>query len=349
MPFFHDPHFWIALVALLIGLAVAFAIRLIAAYYARRKGSKFADAFVRNASRPLLFLLPLFFGRAVQPLLDITPTVAPIVRHAATLVMIFLFAWLLVSLTSMFRQLLTERLLSGVRDDIGARRVLTRVSILGRALAIVIVVLSGAAMLMTFPGARAIGASIFASAGIAGVVLGIAARPAVETLIAGLQIALTEPISIEDVVIVEGQWGRIEEITATYVVVRIWDLRRLIVPITYFLHQPFQNWTRAGDDLLAQVTVEVDYSTPVEEVRTRAGEIVAESKFWDGKFWNLQMTEATERTIRLRVLASAASSEAAWDMRCEIRERLVEYLQKAHPWALPRIRTSSVETAAAVA
>lgn len=349
MPFFHNPHFWIVLVALLIGLAVAFAVRMIATYYARHKGSKFADAFVRDAIRPLLFLLPLAFARGVQPLLDINPNVAPIVRHAGTLLMIFLFGWLLVSLTSIFRQLLTERLLSGVRDNIGARRVLTRVSILARALAIVIVVLSGAAMLMTFPGARAIGTSIFASAGIAGLVLGVAARPAVETLIAGLQIALTEPINVEDVVIVEGEWGRIEEITATYVVVRIWDLRRLIVPITYFLRQPFQNWTRSGADLLAQVTVEVDYATPVEEVRKRAGEIVAESKFWDGKFWNLKVTEATERTIRLRVLASAANSDAAWDIRCEIRERLVEYLQKAHPWALPRIRTSSVETAAAVA
>lgn len=349
MQFFNNTHFWIALVALLLGLAVAFAVRLIASYYARSKGSKFADAFVRYASRPLLFLLPLAFARGVQPLLEIDPNVAPFVRHAGTLLMIFLFAWLLVSLTSIFRQLLYDRLLSGVRDDFGARRVLTRVGILARVLVVVIIVLSGAAMLMTFPEARAIGASIFASAGIVGVVLGIAARPAVETLIAGLQIALTEPISVEDVVIVEGQWGWIEEITATYVVVRIWDLRRMIVPITYFLHQPFQNWTRSGADLLAQVTVDVDYSTPVEEVRKRAGEIVAGSKMWDGKLWNLQVTEATERTIRLRVLASAANSEAAWDLRCEIRERLVEYLQKAHPWALPRIRTASVETAAAVA
>jgi small-conductance mechanosensitive channel len=180
-------------------------------------------------------------------------------------------------------------------------------------------------------------------------VLGIAARPAAETLIAGLQIALTEPFYVEDVVIVEGEWGRIEEITATYVVVRLWDLRRLIVPLTYFLQRPFQNWTRSGADLLAQVTVEVDYSTPVEEVRKRAGEIVALSKLWDGKFWNLQVTEATERTIRLRVLATAASADAAWGMRCEIRERLVEYLQKTHPWALPRIRAGSVETATAAA
>jgi small-conductance mechanosensitive channel len=171
-------------------------------------------------------------------------------------------------------------------------------------------------------------------------VLGIAARPAAESLIAGLQVALTEPFHIDDVVIVEGEWGRIEEITSTYVVVGIWDRRRLVVPLGYFLQKPFQNWTRSGTDLLAQVTVEVDYSTPIATLREQVGEIVASSKLWNREFWNLQVTEAGERTMRLRILATAADADSAWNLRCEIREKLITYLQEHHPLALPRSRVT---------
>src|SRR5262249_42040109 len=145
---------------------------------------------------------------------------------------------------------------------------------------------------------------------------------------------------------VEGEWGRIEEITATYVVVKIWDLRRLVLPLRYFLEKPFQNWTRAGTALLAQVTLEVDYSTPVAALREETGRIVAASKLWDKELWNLQVTEAGERTMRLRVLASARDSGDAWDLRCEIREKLITHLQERYPWALPKLRTA-VESDAA--
>jgi small-conductance mechanosensitive channel len=276
----------------------------------------------------------------VQPLLHLEPAVAPTVRHAGTLLLILAFGWLLISLISVLDERLNEHLLSGVRDERRAKRALTRVGILSRVLTILVVVLTAAGMLVTFPEGRAIGASILASAGIAGLVLGIAARPAAEHLIAGLQVALTEPFHLDDVVIVEGEWGRIEEITSTYVVVRIWDLRRLVVPLSYFLEKPFQNWTRSGTALLAQVTIEVDYSTPVAKLRDQVGEIVASSKLWDQGSWNLQVVEAGERTMRLRVLASAADSGNAWNLRCEIREKLIAHLQEHYPWALPRIRAT---------
>ncbi len=285
-----------------------------------------------------MLLLPIAFGRFVQPLLELEPGVAPTLHHAGTLLLIFAFGWLFVSLVAVLDEHLRERLLAGVRDDVRARRILTRVAILDRTLVILIVIFSGAIMLLTFPAGRAIGASILASAGIAGLVLGVAARPAVETLIAGLQVALTEPIHLDDVVIVQGEWGRIEEITATYVVLRIWDQRRLIIPLSYFIREPFQNWTRSGAELLAQATVDVDYTTPVARVREEVGKIVASCKLWDGKFWNLQVTEAGERSIRLRVLATATDAESAWNMRCEIREKLITYLQEHHPKALPRLR-----------
>jgi small-conductance mechanosensitive channel len=284
--------------------------------------------------------LPLLLARLVQPLLDLEPAIVPTVRHAGTLLLILGFGWLLISLISVLDEHLREHLLSGVRDDRRAKRILTRVGIFDRVLTVVIVVLTAAAMLVTFPEGRAVGASILASAGIAGLVLGVAARPAAESLIAGLQVALTEPFHLDDVVIVEGEWGRIEEITSTYVVVRIWDLRRLVVPLSYFLEKPFQNWTRSGTGLLAQVTIEVDYSTPVAKLREQVSEIVASSKLWDKGFWNLQVTEAGDRTMRLRVLATASDSASAWDMRCEIREKLITYLQEHYPGALPRIRAT---------
>ncbi len=335
-----NPAFWIPLTALIVGFTAVLLFRILTLRYARRRGSRLAAALARHTTRPLLLLLPVVLARLVQPLLHLEPEVDPVVRHAGTLLLILGFAWLLISLISVLDEYLREHLVTGLHDDKRAKRALTRMGILNRVLTVVIVVLTAAAMLVTFPEGRAIGASILASAGIAGLVLGIAARPAAETLIAGLQVALTEPFHIDDVVIVEGEWGRIEEITSTYVVVRIWDRRRLVVPLSYFIEKPFQNWTRSGTDLLAQVTVEVDYSTPVARLREQVGEIVASSPHWDKGFWNLQVTEAGERTMRLRVLASAADSDHAWDMRCEIREKVITYLQERYPWALPKIRAT---------
>jgi small-conductance mechanosensitive channel len=336
----HSPDFWIPSAALLVGVLAALLFRYFALRHARRRESWMAASLARHTGRPLLLLLPVFLARLVQPLLHLEPAVAPIVRHAGTLLLILGFGWLLISLISVLDEYLRQRLVAGVRDDIRVKRILTRVGILCRVLTTIILVLTLAGMLATFEAGRAIGTSILASAGIAALVLGIAARPTAESLIAGLRVALTEPVHLDDVVIVEGEWGRVEEITSTYVVVRVWDRRRLIVPLDYFLAKPFQNWTRTGTDLLAQVTLEVDYSTPVEQVREQAGRVVTSSQLWNGEFWNLQVTEAGERTMRLRVLATAAGADDAWNLRCEIREKLITFLQEQHPLALPRIRAT---------
>jgi small-conductance mechanosensitive channel len=334
------PNVWIPLAALLGGLAAAALVRLILLHYARKRGSALAATMTRHATRPLFLLLPLFLARFVQPVLDLEPVAVPTVRHGVTLLMIVAFAWVLISLIHGTKAYLQLRLVSGAPDDRRARRVLTRFAIVDSVLTVVIIVLTGAAMLVTFPEARTVGASILASAGIAGIVLGLAARPAAELLIAGLQIAFTEPFSLDDVVIVEGEWGRIEEITSTYVVVCIWDRRRLVLPLSYFLQKPFQNWTRSGTALLAVVTLEVDYSSPVEALRTAVGEIVTSSPLWSRESWNLQVTEAGERTMRLRIVASAANADHAWDLRCEIREKLITHLQQRYPWALPKMRAT---------
>jgi small-conductance mechanosensitive channel len=198
---------------------------------------------------------------------------------------------------------------------------------------------------MTFEKVRQLGATLLASAGIVGIIVGIAAQKSIATLFAGIQLAITQPMRIDDVVIVENEWGRIEEITLTYVVVRIWDLRRLIVPITYFLEKPFQNWTRISADILGTVFLYVDYTVPVEAVRTELRRILESSPLWDGQVCVLQVTNATERTVELRALMSAADSSSGWGLRCEVREKLIEFIRQNYPEGLPKVRAELREPA----
>jgi small-conductance mechanosensitive channel len=324
--------------AALAGYVVCWLVLVLVRRVSRRTGADLSLWAATHLQRPLLLLVPVLAFRVNLPLSGLSNPALETPRHAVTLLLILSVGWLLIALTSVIDEFIDKRFVIGVHDNLRARRVHTKFRVLRRTLVIVVIFLTGGAMLVTFPSVRALGAGILASAGIAGIVLGIAARPTVEMLLAGVQLALTEPINLDDVVIVEGEWGRIEAIKATYVVVRIWDDRRLIVPVSYFLSQPFQNWTRVTSELLGQVSVEVDYSTPVERVREEAGRIVESSPHWDRRFWNLQVTEAGERTMRLRVLASAADSGSGWNLRCEIRERLIAYLREQHPGALPRVR-----------
>jgi small-conductance mechanosensitive channel len=202
----------------------------------------------------------------------------------------------------------------------------------------VVLLIAVAVMLLTFPRVRALGASLLASAGIVALVAGIALRPAVANLIAGIQIAISRPIDLEDAVVVEGEWGHIEKITLTYVVVRLWDLRRLVLPISYFTDKPFQNWTRGSRDVVGSAFVHADYRVPVAAVRQELLRILQASERWDGKTWALHVTDTTERTVQLRASMSAADAEAVWELRCEVREKLVDYLQREHPSSLPRRR-----------
>lgn len=202
----------------------------------------------------------------------------------------------------------------------------------------IIVMLAVAAMLMTFEGIEQLGKGLLASAGIAGVVIGFAAQRTLGTFVAGMQIAFTQPIRVDDVVIVEGEWGRIEEITLTYVVVKIWDLRRLILPINYFIEKPFQNWTRVSADILGTVFLYVDYTVPLEAIRQELTRLLKDHKLWDGKVNVVQVTNATERTVEVRLLVSAKDAGSAWDLRCDLREKMIDFLQREYPDALPRIR-----------
>lgn len=200
-----------------------------------------------------------------------------------------------------------------------------------------------AAVLMTFDAVRQIGVSLLASAGVIGVILGFAAQKSIATLFSGIQLALTQPIRLDDVLVLEGEWGRVEEITLTYVVVRIWDLRRLVVPVSYFLEQPFQNWTRTSSSIMGSVSFYTDYSIPVDILRGKIAEFVQQSSLWDGVFFNLQVIDSTEKSMQLRVLVTASDSSKAWDLRCELREKILLYIQSEYPGALPRVRAEFSE------
>jgi small-conductance mechanosensitive channel len=207
------------------------------------------------------------------------------------------------------------------------------------------VLLTIGAALMSFPEVRQYGYSLFASAGVAGIVAGFAARPVLSNLLAGVQLAMTQPIRLQDVVIVEGEWGTIEEITSTYVVVRIWDLRRLIVPLSYFIEKPFQNWTRESAALTGVVYFYLDYRAPIGIIREKLEDIVKQSKFWNGKAVSVQVTDAKETTIEVRAIMSAGDAGQAWNLRCEVREKMIDFLQREHPEALPRQRADVALTA----
>jgi small-conductance mechanosensitive channel len=237
-----------------------------------------------------------------------------------------------------------------IHDNLLARKHVTQVRVLMRSADVLLITITIGAMLMTFEPVRQYGVSLFASAGVAGIVAGLAARPVLSNLFAGVQLAMTQPIRLDDQVVIENEWGNIEEITSTYVVVRLWDWRRLIVPLTYFNEKPFQNWTRETSALIGSAFIYVDYRAPVAAIREKFTEIVKASTLWDGRVVNLQVTDAKEQTIELRCLMSAPSASDAFDLRCEVREKLVDFLQKQHPEALPHSRQISIhETAEAEA
>ena len=264
----------------------------------------------------------------------VTQTLLDIVLAAILLVI----GWAAVVAIGVFGDLYLARYHEGLGENILARKHVTQVRVLRRASQVVIGLICVAAALMTLPAVRQYGVSLFASAGAAGIVVGLAARPVLSNLLAGIQIALTQPIRVEDSVVIDGEWGWVEDITSTYIVVRTWDWRRLVVPLSRFLEQSFQNWTRENPSLIGSVHLHVDYTTPIEAVRSRLEAIARESKLWDGSVVNLQVVEATAETIQLRALVSARNASDSWDLRCFVREQLIAYLQTEMPHALPRRR-----------
>jgi small-conductance mechanosensitive channel len=324
--------------AITLSLAVHAIIFAVAKRFVGRTANKIDDYFVRYAEKPARLVLPVLAVLSVLPFVPLPPAIIEPTTHFAGLLLTGSIAWLVIACVDFSRDFIGLRHAVNVEDNLMARRIQTQVQVLRHIVVFAVIVIAVAVMLMTFPSIRHIGESLFASAGLAALLAGLAARSTFSNIIAGVQIAFTQPIRLDDVVIVEGEWGWIEEILTTYVVVRIWDLRRLVVPLSYFIEKPFQNWTRQSADLLGTVFVYTDYTVPVEEVRQELHRILESSKLWDKKVWGLQVTNASERTVELRALMSAASGPVAWDLRCLVREKLIEFLQEKYPESLPRDR-----------
>jgi small-conductance mechanosensitive channel len=280
-------------------------------------------------------IMAMFIALPVAPFdAQITTTLAYLLIIAT----IILLGWTAITIAHILADLYLLRFRLDVADNLLARKHVTQVRVMRRVVDILLVIVTTGAVLMTFEPVRQYGVSLFASAGVAGLVVGLAARPVLSNLIAGIQLAMTQPIRIDDAVLVENEFGNIEEITATYVVVRLWDLRRMIVPLTYFIEKPFQNWTRESTSLIGTVILDVDYTTPVDRVRAKAEEIAKASPLWDGDLIKLQVTDADAMTMQLRIIATARSAGDAFDLRCELREKLIAFLQTECPGSLPRRR-----------
>jgi len=246
--------------------------------------------------------------------------------------------WLLVVVAFVLQDLTLARFPIDMADNRRARRVRTQVTLLRRLSVAAIVILVVAAMLLTLPGARQAGATILASAGVVGIVAGLAAQSTLSNLLAGLQLAFTDAIRVDDVVVVDTEWGRIEEITLTYVVIHLWDDRRMILPSTHFTTTPFQNWTRKESAVLGAVELDVDWRVPLPDLRAALDRALAASTLWDRRVGILQVTDAVGSFVRLRVLVSGIDGPTVFDLRCEVREALVGYLQREHPESLPVVR-----------
>ncbi|WP_242102049.1 mechanosensitive ion channel domain-containing protein [Lysobacter sp. M2-1] len=329
---------WPLLVALVLGLLVRRALLAIARRAQAHASTRTRARVVQVIAIPAAVALPLLFLAVAAAATPLAPDTIGRIQHWLGIGVLLSATWLAVRAVGAVELRILREHPVDVEDNLAARRVQTQTRVIAGVVQGALILVGVSLALMTFPAIRQIGATLLASAGIIGLVAGIAARPVFGNLIAGLQIALAQPIRLDDVVIVEGEWGRIEEITSTYVVVRVWDERRLIVPLQWFIEHPFQNWTRTSAQLLGTAFLWLDYRTPMAEVRAELQRICNDDPRWDGRVCVAQVTETTERSIEVRLLVSARNSGDLFDLRCALRERMLEFLNARHPQALPRLR-----------
>jgi len=322
-----------AIVALLLHAAALALVRR--AISERRPFLRAVLGATKGPTRLGLLLIALAVTLPTTPL---TAGTAEILARLLGLATICLLGWIALTVLHIAADVYLLRFRMDVEDNLLARKHVTQVRVLERVLDMVIVLITVGLALMTFDAVRQYGVTLFASAGVAGIVAGLAARPVLTNFLAGIQLAVAQPIRIDDAVIVENESGNIEEITFSYVVVRLWDLRRMVVPLSYFIEKPFQNWTRTGGELIGSVFFYVDHTAPVDVIRKKLAEIVAQSKLCNGKVVSLQVSDCKDTTIELRALVSANNASATWDLRCEVREKLIDFLRREYPSALPRRR-----------
>jgi small-conductance mechanosensitive channel len=326
--------------AILTGLLLHKMLSIILYRWNRQRaiGKKGVTLHLEFLKSPLRALIPSLCVAVAAPIMKFPGFFGVFTAHLLDLWIIWAIAWLAIKTASVIREAVMIRYRMDVPDNFRARRMYTQIKVIENIVIVIIVLIAVSEMLIIFGKVRQIGVSILASAGIAGLAVGFAAQKTLANLLAGIQIAIAQPIRIGDAVVIENEMGTIEEITLTYVTIRIWDLRQLVVPISYFLEKPIQNWTRTTTNLLGSVFIQTDYTVPVGEIRKELERILNANPLWDKKAGSLQVSDSTAHAVELRALVSAENATKLWDLRCAVREQLIEFLQKRFPWSLPRER-----------
>lgn len=336
---------WPLAVALLLGVLVHLSLRRLARTAGRHAREHLRARIAHVVAVPAAVALPLLFLAMALEATPLDPALITTLRRWIGIGGMLCMTWLVARMVGAVEERILLDHPVDVEDNLAARRVQTQTRVISRVLQGAVVLIGVALALMTFPQVRQVGTALLASAGIIGLVAGVAAQPVFGNLIAGLQIALAQPIRLDDVVIVDGEWGRIEEITSTYVVVRIWDERRLVVPLQWFISNPFQNWTRSSAQLLGTAFLWLDHRAPIDAIRAELQRICEADPRWDRRVCVTQITETDRHTIEVRLLVSARNSGDLFDLRCAVREGMLAFLNRAHPEALPRLRNEVSEAA----
>jgi len=342
-----QPFVWNLIVfaaAILIGLVVKFIIKSILNYNKKYTDYSLFRSIITHFSRPMNHFVPLLLLNLMEPLMVLTPQYDLIITRCVQIGLIISFAVLLMSTVSVFEDYIYHTFDLNKEDNLKERKIRTQMQFIRRLLASVIIFITVAIILLSFDNVRKIGAGLLTGVGIGGIIIGFAAQKSLGNLLAGFQIAFTQPIRIDDVLVVEGEWGRVEDITLTYVVLNIWDQRRLILPINYFIEKPFQNWTRTTSEILGTVFLYLDYRTPIDALRTEFDRVLTTTNLWDSRVKGVQVTDAKMNCIEVRILMSARNSSHAFDLRCYVREQLIKFLADNYPESLPlnRVKVSEL-------
>lgn len=333
-------NFLIAVIAILAGLIIKYIVTLLFKFYAKKEESySFFRSVIINLGPAITYFIPLFLLNLFIPIMRMDKIYVTPLDKTIEILLTISFAGILVRSIRILEDYIYHTYDLNKADNLVERKVRTQIQFIRKFLVVVIVFVTIAIILLSFESMRKIGTGLLTGVGIGGIIVGFAAQNSLGNLLAGFQIAFTQPIRIDDVLVVEGEWGRVEEITLTYVVLNIWDKRRLILPINYFITKPFQNWTRSSSEILGTVFLYVDYTIPLEAIRKEFDRLIELSPLWDKKVKVVQVTDTKENNIEVRVLMSAHNSSDAFDLRCYIRENLVTFIQQNYPGSLPRIRT----------
>jgi small-conductance mechanosensitive channel len=329
--------------SLLLGLLIKLAMSLLIKKRAKdsQTSSEFSffQSILRHLGQPFNIFLPLFFFNALLPIMRMPPAIMYRIGKVIEILLILSFAWILIRCIKVVQGFVFHRYDISKKDNLRERKIRTQLQFVRRFLIGLIMVLTVAAVLLSFSSLRKVGAGLLTGVGLSGIIIGFAAQKSIGNLLAGFQIAFTQPIRIDDVVIAEGEWGTVEEITLTYVVIKIWDERRLVLPINYFIEKPFQNWTRSSSELLGTVMLFTDYNLPVDAIRSELTRLLKESKYWDGRVNVVHVTDTNENTVQIRALMSGRNAGDVFELRCYVRENLIKFINDNFEGSLPKNRT----------